>query len=118
MTAHFRCVLLYLSMRTFLQRGLYHNVALHAHLQLRDLGRYTAVTRGPQRSQELPSSDRVYYHGPILKQKTIKTDILVCKSAITQCFCFYFYSVTHEQVESTYTELVFSSRSGSKLWQQ
>lgn len=74
MTVHFRCVLLYLSMRTFLQRGLYHNVALHAHLQLRDLGGYTAVTRGPQRSQELPSSDRVYYHGPILKKTNKQTN--------------------------------------------
>lgn len=90
MTVHFPCVLLYLSMRTFLQRGLYHNVALHAHLQLRDLGRHTAVTRGPQRSQELSSSDRVYYHCPILKITNKQTDTLVCRSAITQCFCFYF----------------------------
>ncbi len=53
-------------MRTFLQRGLYHSVSLHAHLELRDLCWYTAITRRPQCSQELASSDSVNYHRPIL----------------------------------------------------
>lgn len=60
------CVLMYLSIRAFLQRGLYHNVALHAHLELRNLGRHTGITRRPQCSQELASSDSVHDHSPIL----------------------------------------------------
>lgn len=74
-------VLMYLSMRAFLQRGLCHNVALHAHLELRDLCWYTAITRRPQCSQELSSSDRVHYHSPILTQR--EQQVRVSKDAIT-----------------------------------
>lgn len=74
-------VLMYLSVRPFLQRGLYHNVALHAHLELRNLGRYTAITRRPQCSQELASSDGVHYHSPILTHS--ERQVRVSKHAIT-----------------------------------
>lgn len=56
----------YLLVRALLQCGLHHNVAFHAHLERRDLGRHTAVTWGPQCSQELASSDSMHYHRPIL----------------------------------------------------
>lgn len=69
-------------MRAFLQRGLYHNVALHAHLELRDLGWHAAIARRPQCSQKLASSDSVHYHGPVLKQSGWQ--VRVSKDARTQ----------------------------------
>lgn len=62
-------VLKYLSISAFLQRGLYHNVALHAHLELGDFSRHTAFTGRPQRAQELASSNRVHNHSPILTHR-------------------------------------------------
>lgn len=81
----------YLSMRAFLQGGLYHNVALHAHLELRDWGWYTAVTRRPQRSQELSSSDRVHYHSPVLTHS--EQPVRVSKDAVTLFSDFLHLSV-------------------------
>lgn len=58
---------LYLSVRAFLQRSLHNNMALHAHLQLRDVAGYIAVTGRTQSPQKLAPSDSVHYHSPVLK---------------------------------------------------
>lgn len=69
-------------MRAFLQGGLHHNVALHAHLELRYLGWDTAVIRWPQRPQELSLSDRVHYDSPVLthrdQQERVSKDTHPC----------------------------------------
>lgn len=56
-------------MGAFLQGGLHHDVALHAHLELRDLGRDRALHGGLQRPQELSSSDSVHDHSPVLTHR-------------------------------------------------
>lgn len=56
----------HLSVGALLQRGLHHHVALHAHLQLRDVGGDVAVAGGPQRAQELAPPDGVHDHRPVL----------------------------------------------------
>lgn len=59
-------IFMYLSVRAFLLSCLHHDVAFQAHLEVRDLCRYAAVTRRPQRSQELASSHRVHNHRSVL----------------------------------------------------
>lgn len=67
MSVYLLCTILkYLSMRALLQRGLHHDVALHAHLELRDVCGDPAFSRGPQSPQELASPDSVHDHSPIL----------------------------------------------------
>lgn len=77
----------YLAVSEFLQEGLHHDVALHAHLEPRDLGRNTGVSRGPQRSQELASSDGVNYHRTVLKHGGQREE-LSGDSAVTGCSTF------------------------------
>lgn len=76
----------YLSTRASLQGGLHHDVALHAHLELRDLGRYRTFPGGPQRPQELSSSNSVYDYSPVLTYRQCK-DYLVERSST------FFYSI-------------------------
>lgn len=120
----------YLSMRAFLQRGLYHNVALHAHLELRDLGWHTAIAGRPQCSQKLASSDSVHYHGPVLTQSGWQ--VRVSKDARTQMLlwcchvdrslhfehCTFFYKPKTRGLTCSLFIGIFGNLSCCYFWQQ